>query len=243
MAREPLFIGDLRLDGRKNDELRDIDISMNVVKDSNGSAMISMGETKAIAWINGPREGKGKNFDNKGALKCIFSLAPFSTLVRKKDYKRDLKMREFSKTIKDIFEQVILLELYKKSEIVINVLITQSDGSYKSAAINAVTLALINSGILMKDTVVGMSVGLFSDKTLTYGNIKTIFDLQLQEEKENIPLLNVAYLPHKHKFIFLELLNAKTPYDQSDILMRDSEKACEKLFEIFEKYLKYEYIS
>jgi exosome complex component RRP41 len=243
MAREALFIGDLRLDGRKNDELRDIEITMDVVKDSNGSAMISMGETKAIAWINGPREGKSKNFENKGVLKCIFSLAPFSTLVRKKDYKRDLKMREFSKTLKDIFEQVILLELYKKSEIVINVLITQSDGSYKSAAINAVTLALINSGILIKDTVIGMCVGLHTDKTTSIGNIRTIYDLQLQEEKENIPLLNVAYMPHKNKFIFLELLNAKTPYDQSDILMKDSERACEKLFEIIEKYLKYDYIS
>jgi exosome complex component RRP41 len=243
MAKESLFIGELRLDGRKNDELREIEIAMDVVKDSNGSAMVSMGETKAIAWINGPREAKSKSFDNKGSIKCIFSLAPFSTLVRKKDYKRDLKMREFSKTLKDIFEQVILLELYKKSEIVINVLITQSDGSYKSAAINAATLALINSGILIKDTVLGMSIGLYTDKTTSISSIKTVFDLQLQEEKENIPLLNVAYLPHKRKFIFLELLNAKTPYDQSEILMKDSERACEKLFDTIEKYLKYQYIS
>jgi exosome complex component RRP41 len=157
--------------------------------------------------------------------------------VKKKDYKRDLKMREFSKTLKDIFEQVVMLELYQKSEIVINCLILQHDGSYKSGAINAITLALIDSGILIRDTVVGMSVGLantvgynqFIENTNIADNV--LYDLQLSEEKEGIPLLNVAYLSHGKKFIFLELLNAKTPYDQNDILMKEAEKACIKVFE------------
>lgn len=234
MNKELLFIGDLRQDGRKFNEIREVEIQTELITDSNGSAQISMGGTKVLAWINGPKEGRSKMYENKGQIKCIFSLASFASLTRKTDYKRDLKMREFSKTLKDIFEQVILLEYYPKSEIVINVLVTQVDGSYKSAAINAVTLALINAGILVKDTVVGMSVGLHS-------NIP-IYDLSQQEEKENIPLLNIAYLPHSKKFIFVELLNAKTPYDQSDILMKESEKASYQIFDIIERYLKYEYI-
>jgi exosome complex component RRP41 len=240
MNRDLLFIGDLRADGRRYNEIRDMEIKMDVVKDSNGSAFVSMGETQALAWISGPKEGRSKNYENKGVLKCIFTIASFANLTRKgKDFKRDLKMREFSKTLKDIFEQVILLDFYQKSEIVINVLVIQSDGSFKSAAINAATLALINAGILIKDTVVGMSLGLYPDKIC---GSNTLYDLQLQEEKENIPMLNVAYLPHTKKFIFLELLNAKTPYDKSEVLVQEAETASQQLFEVVEKYLKYEYI-
>jgi exosome complex component RRP41 len=240
MNKDLIFIGDLRADGRKNFEIRATKIEMDIIKNSNGSAFICLGETQALAWVDGPKEGRSKNYENKGVLKCIFTIASFASLNRKsKDFKRDLKMREFSKTLKDIFEQVILLENYQKSEIVLNVLITQSDGSYKSAAINAATLALINAGILIKDTVIGMSLGLFQDRDSEF---KTLYDLQLQEEKENIPLLNLAYLPHSQKFIFLELLNAKTPYAQSEILIREGEKASNKLFDRIEKFLKYEYI-
>lgn len=236
MKKDLLFIGDLRNDGRKFEEIRQIQMETETVKESNGSALVSIGETKALAWINGPKEGKSKSFENKGTLKCIFSLASFSTIQRKVDYKRDLKMREFSKTLKDIFEQVIQLHLYTRSEITINVLILQNDGSYKSAAINAVTLALINAGILIKDSVIGMTIGLID-------NNKPIYDLALNEEKEGIPFFNVAYLPHSKKFIFLELLNSKTPYSMADLLMASSEKACNMVFNIISNFLKFNYIN
>ena len=94
-----------------------------------------------------------------------------------------------------------------------------------------------------------MSLGPESTPTnIAKSSVPVVFSPVCRSDSEkfdsnvNIPLLNVAYMPHKRKFIFLELLNAKTPYDQTDVLMRDSEKACEKLFEAIEKYLKYEYI-
>ena len=78
----------------------------------------------------------------------------FSGMLHKKDFKRDLKMRKFSKILKDICEDIIRLELYSKSEIIINALVIQNDGNYKSATINAIILTLINSGIFIKDTVI-----------------------------------------------------------------------------------------
>ena len=176
---------------------------------------------------------KGKN-DLKGNLTCKFSLAAFSTFIRKKEYKRDLKMREFSKTFKDIFEQTIILENYPKCDIELNVLILESDGCYKGAAINAATLAFISAGILIRDTVVGINVGLFQKISF--------MDLLTQEEKSEIPVMNVAYMPHFKKFVFFELLNSKTPYDKTDILMKTAEAACNKVFATIENFLKYEYI-
>jgi exosome complex component RRP41 len=143
-------------------------------------------------------------------------------------------MREFSKTFKDIYEQTIILEQYPKCDIELNVLILESDGCFKGAAINAATLAFISAGILLRDTVVGINVGLYQ---------KIPFhDLLTQEEKNEIPLMNVAYMPHFKKFVFFELLNAKTPYENSDVMMAAAESACTKVFETIENFLKFDYI-
>ena len=235
MNKDLLLIGSYRSDGRKSNEIRDIQIATDIISEASGSAEVSLGETKAIAWISGPREGRNKNMENRGQVKCIFSLAPYASLSRKKDYKRDLKMREFSKSIKDIFEQVIILENYQKSEIILNVLVTQIDGSYKAAAINAVTLALINAGIQIKDTVVSVTLGLFDYDV-------SLFDVNLQEEKEKIPIFNVAYLPVARKFTFIELVNSNTPYENIENLMREAEKACMLVYDEIKRYLKEEFI-
>jgi exosome complex component RRP41 len=233
--KDLLLIGNYRSDGRRNNEIRDIKITTHLISEASGSAEVSQGETTVIAWINGPREGRNKNMENRGQVKCIFSLAPFASLTRKKDYKRDLKMREFSKSIKDIFEQVIILENYQKCEIVLNVLVTQTDGSYKAAVINAVTLALIDAGIQIKDTVVSVTLGLFDNEV-------SLFDVNLQEEKEKIPIFNVAYLPVARKFTYIELVNSNTPYENIENLMREAEKACGLVYTEIKRFLKDEFV-
>jgi len=229
-----LLLGDFRNDARKRDEIRDIEIELNLISGSSGSALFSQGETKALAWVNGPREGKGRS-ELRGQLKCTFTMATFSTMNRGKESKRDIKMRAFTKTLKDIYEQFILLDLYTRSEIELNVMILQDNGSYKGAAINAATLALINAGIMMKDTVVGVCLGLSDDLTF--------LDLTRNEEKSNMVLLNCAYLPHFNKFAHMEILNSKTNMEQSNILMKESEKAAMQVFKIIENFLKFKYIT
>ena len=180
------------------------------------------------------QENQITNTKKKGSIKCSFTQAPFSGMIRKKDFKRDLKMREFSKILKDIFEQIIRLDLYAKSEIIINVLVLQNDGNYKSASINAITFALINAGIYIKDSVVGINVGCSEDDIF-------IYDLQLQEEKQYIPILNVAFLPHTKKLVYTELVNAKTPYNKLSLLMKEAEDASLLLYNEQKKILLQEY--
>jgi exosome complex component RRP41 len=228
-----LLLGEFRNDARKRDELREISIQLNVISGSSGSALFSFGETKALAWVNGPREGKQRS-ELKGQLKCTFSMGTFSTMNRGKEGKRDIKMRAFSKTLKDIYEQFILLDLYTRSEIELNVMILQDSGSYKGAAINAATLALINAGIMLKDTVVGVCLGLSDELTFV--------DLNRNEEKSDMVLLNCAYLPHFNKFVHMEILNSKTNMDQCNVLMKTSEKAANEVFKFIENYLKFKYI-
>jgi len=229
-----LLLGEFRNDARKKEELREIDIQHNIISGSSGSALFSLGETKALAWVNGPHDGKIRS-ELKGSLRCTFSMATFSTMNRGKESKRDLKMRAFSKTLKDIYEQFIDVNAYKKSEIDLNVMILQDNGSYKGAAINAATLALINAGIMLKDTIVGVCVGLSDDSTFV--------DLTRNEEKTKMVILNCAYSPHFSKFVHMEILNSKTNMEQSNILVKATENAAMQVFKILENYLKFKYIN
>ena len=49
MNKEPLFIGEFRQDGRKAKENRELKVKMNITKESNGSYMLSLGQTKVIS--------------------------------------------------------------------------------------------------------------------------------------------------------------------------------------------------
>ena len=249
MNQEPLFVGSFREDGRRFKENRSIEIKMGVVKESSGSCLFNLGETKVIAWIKGPCETKSKGPENSGIIKSYFNMAPFSGIIHKSNQKQDIKDREFGKTIKTIFSQIVKLELYKKSEININVLVLQNDGNYKSASINAVSLALINSGICINDSVVGINVGYLDESVMENGilndqNIfdeenKVIYDLQFNEEKNYIPALNIAYLPHSKKIIYLELTNAKTPYNKLIPILNEAQNSANNLYnEIQSKLIK-----
>ena len=240
MNQEPLFVGNFRADGRRFKENRSIKIDMGVIKESSGSCLFNLGETKVVAWIRGPCETKSKCPENSGIIKCYFNQAPFSGILHKSNQKQDIKNREFGQTIKNIFNQIIKLELYLKSEININVLVLQNDGNYKSAAINAVSLALINAGIFTKDSVVGINVGYLDESVMENGLLndlasfneenKIIYDLQLNEEKNYIPTLNIAYLPNSNIYIYLQLTNGKTPYNKLIPIIKEAIKSADDLY-------------
>lgn len=74
--------------------------------------------------------------------------------------KKDMKMKEFCRVLKSVFEQVVMLDKYPRSQLDLQVFVLQSDGGYRSAAFNAVSLALMNAGIAMKDFLVATTAGL-----------------------------------------------------------------------------------
>ena len=75
-----------RLDGRKFDELREMDAAVGVVKRADGSAMFRIGKTIAIASVYGPKEVKPFFLQNpeEGVLKCTYDMISFSVTDRKR---------------------------------------------------------------------------------------------------------------------------------------------------------------
>ena len=164
MFEEVLFRG-FRQDGRKPSELRNISIKVGVVDSADGSACFAIGNTKVIAFVHGPKQTRFEK--EKGKIFCFFSFAHFSTTgERKKITRGDKKSSEFEEYMKEMMESVVLMEIIPHSDIDIHIVVLQDDGSIESAAINAVTLALIDAGVPMKDFLISCSCGYYNNTAL-----------------------------------------------------------------------------
>jgi len=80
---------------------------------------------------------------------------------------------ELALLLRQAFESVILTSLYPGSQISLHVQILQNDGAAFAASINALTLALQNAGIAMKDMLCACTVGLGDNTPLLGRNTIT----------------------------------------------------------------------
>lgn len=156
-----LIINDKRLDQRNFDDLRNIKIDVGVLNEADGSAYIEWGGNKIIAGVFGPRECIPRHEANpyKALVKCRYSMAPFCSKEEHGKLGPSRRSIEISKVIKDVFEELILTELYPQTQIDIFIDVLQADGSTRVAAVTAAAVALADAGIPLKDMVSGVSVG------------------------------------------------------------------------------------
>ena len=118
-ASELLADFGLRLDGRKCDELRQINCKLGVYGQADGSAYLEQGNTKILAAVYGPREPRHKGSGESSSVKvnCQYSMAVFSTSERKRRPRGDRKSQEISAHLRQTFEATIKTELYPRSQI------------------------------------------------------------------------------------------------------------------------------
>lgn len=83
---------------------------------------------------------------------------------------------EFAENIRKSFEALIFVEHYPRSTIQLIVTLIQNDGSSKSTILNCITMALINSGVLMRDFLISATVGCYRGTPMLgtdYNSIQT----------------------------------------------------------------------
>ncbi|MEM0117473.1 MAG: exosome complex exonuclease Rrp41 [Conexivisphaerales archaeon] len=179
----------LRVDGRKLDELRPIKIQVGVLKNADGSAYIEWGRNKIMVGVYGPKECHPKHMalPDRALLKCRYHMAPFSVDERKppQPSRREI---ELSKIIREALSPAIVLEEFPRTAIEIYVEVLQSDGSSRVASITAASVALADAGIPMRDLVAGCAVGKVDGKIIA--------DVSDIEDKEGEVDLPVAYMPN-----------------------------------------------
>jgi len=230
---EKLVVNSKRIDGRKLEELRPIEMKVGVVNRADGSAMVRFGGTQAVASAYGPRELFSRRLQkpDKGIIQCRYNMAPFSVTDRKSPGP-DRRSKELSKVIRLALSPVIFLENFPKATLDIYIEIIQADGSTRVTGINAASIALANAGVEMEDLIASCSVGKID------GNL--VVDLSGKEDNNSEADLAFAMLGRKKTITLLQMDGSLTK-EEIMKLLKMAEANCEKIYEMQKKILKEKY--
>ncbi|ABL88012.1 ribosomal RNA-processing protein RRP41/SKI6 [Pyrobaculum islandicum DSM 4184] len=200
----PLFQNGVRADGRAPDQMREVNITVGIVSNADGSAMVSYGATTAVAAVYGPREMHPRHLSlpDRGVMRVRYHMAPFSTKDERKSPTPTRREIEISKILREALEPAVVLEQYPRSRIDVFIEILQADGSTRVASLTAASLALADAGVYMRDLVIGVSVGLVDGAV--------VLDLNGLEDQYGEGDLPVGYMPNLKRFTLLQLDGAWT---------------------------------
>ncbi len=208
---------------RKMDELRPVEMKVGILSQADGSAMVSLGKTKVVAAVYGPRELHPKHLQNneRAILQCNYTMAPFSTSerVRPGPSRRSI---EISKVTREALEPALFLEDFPRTTIDVYIIVLQAHSGTRTAGINAASLALADAGVLMRDLVTSVAVGKIN------GNY--VMDLAGKEEEITQCDLPIAYMPRYKKFTLLQM-DGDLPSKDVKNLIGLAVKGCEVLHE------------
>lgn len=219
-----------RIDGRKPDELRPVTIKAGVLERAQGSALVSLGRTTALAAVYGPKRlfSKHQQNPNKAVLECKYLMAPFSTDERIRPGP-NRRSTEISKVVRLALESVILLEEFPRAGIEVHVGILQAEAGTRTAAVNAASVALADAGIPMRDLVASVSAGKIDNEY--------VLDLVGKEEDMTDCDLPIAYLPREKKLSLLQM-DGDMPIKDVKGVMNLAIKGCEYIYQKQKEALK-----
>lgn len=226
----------VRQDGRKLTEIRRLKCIINdgVQRGVDGSVYFEQGQNKLIVSITGPVPSSNNLASSNSSLgsqvSCNFRLSPLSSQDRRKRGKNDRFCIESGLIISRTFSSVIY-DLSLRSQVIINITVLENDGSIRSAAINATSIALAVSGISMKDLIVSATCGLYGEQTL--------YDLTLTEMESLKGTLLMAINSTDEEVSPVTIdLNTRLDTRIIESLMTETFNACKQFSTEIRKFLK-----
>ncbi|MEM3400139.1 MAG: exosome complex exonuclease Rrp41 [Candidatus Micrarchaeia archaeon] len=225
MEEVKLIVDGKRLDGRRFDELRPIKIVAGVLKKADGSAYVEWGNNKILAGVYGPKECIPRHETNpyRAIMRCRYIMAPFSTASEHGKAGPNRRSIELSKVIRHVFENVVFLEKFPRTEINLYLEVLQADGGTRCAAITAGAVALANAGIPMRDLVCAVAVGKI-DGTLC-------LDLTGAEDNHGESDMPIA-VAHNTKEVLLFQMDGLLTKEEIEKAMGMALDACEKIHKL-----------
>lgn len=230
---EKFFVKGRRLDGRKVEEIREMEAKAGIIKRASGSGMFRMGNTIGIATVHGPREMHPRHLRDpeKAVLKYSYTMAPFSTTDRIRPG-RNRRAMEIDKVSKGAFKSVLFLRDFPNTSIDVFVRILRADGGTRCVGVNAASIALADAGIPMRDLVSACAAGMVDDKV-----VLDIFSLEDNFGQVDLP---VTYIPREDKITLLQMdgMIEKEKYKKA---LKLAKKGCKQVYEVQRKALKEKY--
>ena len=223
----------LRIDGRRPDEMRPVEMKVGVLKQADGSASIRQGKTYIVAAVYGPRELHPRHLtlNDRAYLRVTYRMTTFSVPDRKRPAP-SRREREISMVIANALKPVLFLEEFPKAVVDIFVTVIQADGGTRCAAINAASLALADAGLPMRSLVPSVAVGKADGQLLV--------DLGDEEDKYGEGDVPIAILPHTEEIV---LLQQDGSFTREEIMegLQMGVTACKYLHELQKDTLKLAY--
>ena len=171
----------MRIDGRKNDELRNIKFTHNFTKHALGSVLVECGDTKVIVTAsveNKKPKWRAEN-DERGWVTAEYSLLPSATNVRCKREREKISGRtqEIQRLIGRSLRACVDLAKMPAMTITIDADVIQADGGTRTASICGGYLALkdaidklLANGILAENPIIepiaATSIGIVNNEIM-----------------------------------------------------------------------------
>lgn len=214
----------MRIDGRANDALREVNIIRNFTKYAEGSVLIEVGDTKVICTAS--IEDKTPPFlkdTGQGWITSEYSMLPRSSATRiTRESSRGRvggRTHEIQRLIGRAFRSVVDLSRLGERTIWIDCDVIQADGGTRTAAITGGFIAIVEAlntlktkgkieELLIKDYVAATSVGIVNGEVL--------LDLNYQEDSHAEVDMNFI-LTSKGKFIEIQGTAESVPFSQEQL--------------------------
>ncbi len=195
---EKLIVDGKRLDGRDPGEMRPVKMKVGHLKKADGSSYVEWGNNKAVAAVYGPRETHPRHLQksDRAIIQLRYSMTSFSVDDRKRPGP-NRRATEIAKVTREALESAIFLNKYPRSSLDIDIEILQADAGTRCTGINAVSLALADAGIPMRDLVVAVAAGKVDGQIC--------LDLGKLEDNHGEADLPVAVMPRKKQVTLLQM--------------------------------------
>ncbi len=234
-----------RVDKRKFDQLRELKIQRNYLKDPQGSVLIEMGDTKVIctAFVEKSVPPFLKD-TGKGWITAEYNMLPASTQTRKRrdrGGKIDGRSQEIQRLIGRSLRSVIDLKKLGEVTIRVDCDVIQADGGTRTASINGAFIALYDAiKWLEKDSdlkenpinyfVSAISVGIVEDTA--------VLDLPYIEDSNALVDMNVV-MSEDGRIIEIQGTGEERPFAVEELmeLLNLAKKGCKEISEYQKKVL------
>ena len=223
-----------RFDGRKFDELREMEAKVGIVKRADGSAMFRIGKTWAIAAVYGPKELHPSFLRNpRGALlRCNYNMMSFSGSGERVKPGPSRRSKEISLVTQKALLPVLLnTNEFPNTVVDVFIELIQTDAGTRCAGITAAAMALADAGLMMKDLVASVAVGVIDDRVLV--------DLTKEEEdfENGATDIAVAIIPRSNEITLLQM-DGEISKEKVKEALQAAKTACEKIYAVQQKALK-----
>jgi len=168
----------LRLDGRTNEQTRELVVALDVVRAASGSAYVELGSTKVTCAVYGPRRATRASDDMyvRGKVDVDVAFAPFasrddsvplgassSASASSRRDARDPRARACALAVRACVDSTVMLDRFPKSQLSVFITVLSARGSEDVACALAASAALASSGTESRDVASACACALVRD--------------------------------------------------------------------------------